>query len=70
MAITMYDPPRHGKYPLVETLLLFSFICEKGEAKLETTNVTLNDNRWHKVHLTRVDRTVTVTIDDGAASCK
>ena len=41
-----------------------------GELKAQTTNLKLNDNKWHKVNLTRVDRDVTITIDDGLASCK
>lgn len=39
-----------------------------GESKTETTNLRLNDNNWHKVHLTRNDRALTITIDDGRAS--
>ena len=37
---------------------------------METTNLKLNDNKWHKVQVTRVDRSLTVTIDDGAARRK
>lgn len=68
----MYAKGRHRDYIYVaykdSRVFMFHIDLGTGEAKLETTNVTLNDNRWHKVHLTRVDRTVIVTIDDGAAS--
>ena len=50
-------------------LNLFPF-CFIGEAKTQTTNLKLNDNKWHKVHLTRADRVLTITIDDGVASRK
>ena len=36
-----------------------------GEAKMQTTNLRLNDNNWHKVHLTRDNRALMVSIDDG-----
>lgn len=49
---------------------IFVHFCFLGELKAQTTNLKLNDNKWHKVHLTRVDRVLTITIDDGLASCK
>lgn len=36
-----------------------------GESKTQITNLRLNDNNWHKVHLTRNNRALTITIDDG-----
>ena len=32
---------------------------------MRTTNVRLNDNNWHKVHLRRDNRALTISIDDG-----
>jgi len=32
---------------------------------MQTTNLRLNDNNWHKVHLKRDNRALNVTIDDG-----
>lgn len=32
---------------------------------MQITNLRLNDNNWHKVHLTRNNRALTITIDDG-----
>ena len=31
---------------------------------METKNLKLNDDNWHKVHLTRADRLLTISIDD------
>ena len=35
-----------------------------GESKMQVTNQRLNDNNWHKVHLRRDKRTLSITIDD------
>lgn len=39
-----------------------------GTRKMETTNLRLNDNNWHMVHLTRVDQSLSINIDDGRAT--
>ncbi|CAH3033889.1 unnamed protein product [Pocillopora meandrina] len=35
-----------------------------GTKRMETKNLKLNDDNWHKVHLTRADRLLTISIDD------
>lgn len=49
-------------------VFMFHIDLGTGQAKVETSNFRLNDNEWHKVHLARVDRTLTLSIDDGAVS--
>jgi len=67
----MYARGLHRDYIYVAykdgNVFMFHIDLGTGEAKLETTNLKLNDNKWHKVQVTRVDRSLTVTIDDGAA---
>lgn len=37
-----------------------------GQARMEPATLTLNDNAWHKVHITRDGRNVRLNIDNGA----
>ena len=37
---------------------------------MEPSSIRLNDNTWHKVHITRVDRSVRIVIDDGVVNCE
>lgn len=37
-----------------------------GQARMEPGTLTLNDNTWHKVHITRDGRNVRLNIDNGA----
>ncbi|XP_068695415.1 zinc metalloproteinase nas-39-like [Montipora foliosa] len=39
-----------------------------GQVNMEPSSIRLNDNTWHKVHITRVDRSVRIVIDDGVVN--
>ncbi|XP_078344070.1 cubilin-like [Oculina patagonica] len=68
----MYAKGLHRDYVHVgykdSNVFMYHIDLGTGELKAQTTNLKLNDNKWHKVHLTRVDRVLTITIDDGLAS--
>ena len=43
------------------------FLILSGQAKIHSTDLKLNDNKWHKVQVTRHNKNVSIIIDNGVA---
>ena len=77
LLLTLICPPFSSFFLICHRCLCYQQRCQfcgfftfLGESKTQVTNVRLNDNNWHKVHLTRDNQALSIKIDGGLGSGK